>query len=180
MTTLFGTKVHHADTQLNVRKKSPSLVILDQLINVQHTKKTPKGADSAPRTGIGLSGKILGNIKCFFLLRIFQIGKIRNNIFFKFGKFAIEKDRFLFQSYSKFEIHEKAYLSNLLEKKQFKKSFFIFQNITALPYSRPGGGGGRIGHSGDFSCAAHLLIDLRSPNLVTFPDVILLILRLFM
>ena len=80
-----------------------------------------------------------------------------------------------------FEIYEITYLSNLWKKSIKKKSFFIFQNITALPYSRPGGGGGgRIGHSGDFSCAAHLLIDLRSPNLVTFPDVVLLILRLFM
>ena len=61
-----------------------------------------------------------------------------------------------------------------MEKINFKNHFFIFQNITALSYFCPGGGGGGIGHSGDKSCAAHLLIDLRSPNLVTFPDVVLL------
>ena len=59
-----------------------------------------------------------------------------------------------------------------------KKSIFYFPKyyrLTLFP-SR----GARIGHPGGFSCAAHLLINLRSPNFVTFPNVILLILRLFM
>ena len=53
--------------------------------------------------------------------------------------------------------------------RNFKKNHFMFSKI--LPHNPipVRGGGGESAPFGGFSCAAHLLNDLRSPNLVTFP-----------
>ena len=137
----------------NILEMSPSLVILGHSTNVQHTKNH----QTAPWTGIGLSGKILENIKCFLIANI-PNWKIWNNIFFfKFGKFAIEKDRFYSNHIPKFEIYELTHLSNLWKKSIKKNIFFIFQNITALPYSRPGGGGGNRSLRWFFVCCTFVL-----------------------
>ena len=66
---------------------------------------------------------------------------MKKNIFFKFGKFAIEKDRFYSNHIPKFEIYEITYLSNLW-KKSIKKIIFLFSKILPLyPIPVPEGGG---------------------------------------
>ena len=115
----------------------------------------------------------------FFNCEYSKLEKYKITFFSNLENLQLKKIVFYSNHIPKFEIYEITYLSNLW-KKSIKKNHFLFSKILPLyPIPVPEGGGG-IGHSGDFSCAAHLLIDLRSPNLVTFPDVVLLILRLFM
>ena len=78
---------------------------------------------------------------------------------------GIKNDLFqlqIFQNWKKFFF---PYFSNL-EYSQLKKHF-IFSKI--LPLNPIPVQGAESAPFGGFSCAAHLLNDLRSPNLVTFP-----------
>ena len=77
----------------------------------------------------------------FFNCEYSNLEKYEITFFFKFGKFAIEKDRFLFQSYSQIRNIWNNIFVKFVEKINLKNHFFIFQNITALSYSCPGGGG---------------------------------------
>ena len=105
-----------------------------------------------------------------------KLEKYEITFFSNLENLQLKKIVFYSNNIPKFEIYEITYLSNLW-KKSIKKNHFFSKILPLYPIPVPEGG---ISHSGDFSGAAHLLIDLRSPNLVTFPDVVLLILRLFM
>ena len=109
-----------------------------------------------PRTGTGLSGKSFEKYKMFFDWNDSKF--LKQHFFFKFRKFA---KKIVFYSNHMSQIPN--IWNNIFVKFVEKINYhFLFSKILPLyPIPVPEGGGG-IGHSGDFSCAAHLLIDLRS------------------
>ena len=109
------------------------------------TRKTTKGGRLGPRTGIGLSGKILENIKCFFNCEYSKLEKYEITFFSNLENLQLKKIVFYSYHIPKIEIYEITYLSNLW-KKSIKKIIFYFPKyyrFTLFPSRREGGGGNR-------------------------------------
>ena len=78
----------------------------------------------------------------FFNCEYSKLEKYEITFFFKFGKFAIEKDRFLFQSYSQIRNIWNNIFVKFVEKINKKIMFYFpkYYPFTLFPSRREGGG----------------------------------------